>query len=203
MAHSYIAFEGPIAAGKTTLATLFGKHLSADIILEEFEGNEFLADFYRDRDRWSLAMQLWFLATRRAQLSRIARPFSRHIVADYSTWKDRIFAEMLLRDRELRLFTSVDELTVGALGPPDLVVYLDANNRVLLDRIRSRGRPYEQSIDGGYLESLRGAYEYSLPSWRGSRVMRYDTSDLDLNSSAQMSSLYREIQTAAEFPSIS
>jgi deoxyadenosine/deoxycytidine kinase len=116
----YIAFEGPIAAGKTTLATLLATHLSADLLLEEFEGNEFLADFYIDRQRWSLPMQLWFFSARIPALKSIRRPTQRAIVADYTSRKDALFARLLLNDRELRLFNRVVALAASNVCQPDL-----------------------------------------------------------------------------------
>jgi deoxyguanosine kinase len=90
--HPYIAFEGPIAAGKTTLATLFAAHIPSDLLVEKFEDNEFLADFYSDRELWSLPMQLWFLSARIPPLKSIRRPTERAIVADYTSRKDLLFA---------------------------------------------------------------------------------------------------------------
>jgi deoxyadenosine/deoxycytidine kinase len=191
--HPLIAFEGPIAAGKTTLAALLAAHLEGDLVLEPFEGNEFLSDFYRDRERWSLAMQLSFLDMRREQMMEIPKPFSRTVVADYSQWKDGIFAGMLLRDRELRLFERLNRVGWGSATTPDILVYLDANNDVLLSRIRSRGRPYELSIDPSYLNSLREAYERATPIWRDTRVIRYDTSFLNLESGEQLNQFFHEI----------
>jgi deoxyguanosine kinase len=190
----YVAFEGPIAAGKTTLATLFAEHIGAKLVLEDFDGNEFLSDFYGDRDRWSLAMQASFLAARREQLNRLPKPFARPVVADYSHWKDGIFAGLLLQGRELRLFNRLDGICENSASPPNVIVYLDADNDVLLERIRIRGRPYEASIDCAYLDSLRKAYERALPLWGESKVMRYDTSSLDLSSAAQMNRLYNQIK---------
>jgi deoxyadenosine/deoxycytidine kinase len=194
--HPYVTFEGPIAVGKTTLAALLAEHLGGQVVLEEFEGNEFLSDFYDNRDRWSLAMQLWFLAARRRQLSKLSRPFSRAVIGDYSHWKDGIFARLLLRDRELRLFRQLDEVLMSRVVSPDVIVYLDANNDVLRQRIRARGRAYEMSIDDAYLNSLRSAYEDALPDCGKSKVVRYDTSCFDFKSEAQMHSLYSTINAA-------
>lgn len=191
--HPLIAFEGPIAAGKTTLATLLAAHLEGDLVLEAFEGNEFLSDFYDDRERWSLAMQLSFLAMRREQMREIPRPFSRTVVADYSQWKDEIFAGILLETRELRLFDRLNRATRGLATSPDVIVYLDANNDVLLSRILSRGRPYELSIDYGYINSVREAYERATCIWRDARVVRYDTSLLSLESEEQLAQFFHEV----------
>lgn len=188
----YIAFEGPIAAGKTTLATRLAAHLLSELVLEEFEGNEFLEDFYRDRRRWSLHMQLWFLCARIPALSLIRRSKRSAVVADYTARKAPLFARLLLDARELRLFDRVATLAAPELAQPDLIVFLDAETEILLDRIRCRGRRYEETIDGSYLNSLRRAYEEDLLH-RDLKVVRYDTSALDLNSVTQMQHLYDTI----------
>jgi deoxyguanosine kinase len=191
----YIAFEGPIAAGKTTLAARLAAHLSSDLVLEEFEGNEFLSDFYSDRRRWSLPMQLWFLTARIPALKSIRHAVANAIVTDYTSRKDLLFARLLLEERELRLFSRVATLTASDVIQPDLIVFLDAKTEILLDRIRHRGRNYEETIDAPYLNSLRRAYEEDLLHL-GLNVVRYDTSTLDLNSPTQMQHLYDTILAA-------
>jgi deoxyadenosine/deoxycytidine kinase len=191
----YIAFEGPIAAGKTTLATRLAAHLLSDLVLEEFEGNEFLSDFYSDRPRWSLPMQLWFLCARIPVLKLIGPPMRKATVADYTSRKAPLFARLLLDGRELRLFNRVATLAGSELVQPDLIVFLDAKTEILLERIRDRGRSYEDTIDAPYLNSLRRAYEEDLLHL-GPKVLRYDTSTLDLNSPTQMQHLYDAISAA-------
>jgi len=190
--HPYIAFEGPIAAGKTTIATLLAEHFQSELLLEEFESNEFLADFYGNRERWSLPMQLWFLTTRIPPLKSVTRPVVRALVADYTSRKDPLFARLLLKDRELRLFNRIAAIAATGLSRPDLIVYLDAKTEVLLDRIRRRGRVYESAIDGAYLDALRVAYDGDLLA-PGLNTLRYDTSTLDLGSEVQMRQLYDTI----------
>jgi deoxyguanosine kinase len=198
--HGYIAFEGPIAAGKTTHAELLAKKLDAELLLENFPSNEFLADFYGDKTRWSLPMQLSFLMMRHAQLAAVQGLLGRTVVVDYSCFKNDIFAQTLLCDRELRLY----ELISGTLGATafqhDLIVYLDADNEVLLDRIRQRGRPYESSIDSEYLDRLREGYERSFRAVPGLQVLRYSTSDLDLDSNAEVGNLHTAILYALQKP---
>jgi deoxyguanosine kinase len=189
----YIGFEGPIGAGKTTLAKLLGAHIAATIVLEDVEGNEFLSDFYRDKQRWSLGMQLWFLMTRHAQLAEVVSARSGSVVADYTYAKDAAFAGMLLSGRELRLYTKVSAGLTAGLEQPDLVVYLNAANDVLLERIRRRDRPYEVGIDSDYLDSVREAYERYFRSTPDLRLLRFDTSMLNLDSEFEMNNLYREI----------
>lgn len=194
--HPFIAFEGPIAAGKTTLAGLLASHIGADLIREDFEGNEFLADFYADRERWALAMQLWFLGSRRDQMNTIVLPLARPLVVDYSYLKDGIYAHVLLKDRELRLYNHLTAEFPGSLPQPSLIVHLDARNEVLLDRIHRRERPYEAAIDRRYLELVRVGYEKELATC-GVKVLRYNTSELDLASESQMSEFYEKVMQAA------
>ena len=201
----YIGFEGPIGAGKTTLAQLLALHLGATLILEDVDGNEFLPDFYADRERWALGAQLAFLISRYEQLRTIPPSRSRPVVSDYTKAKDPIFARALLHDREVELY---ERLSVGldaSVSRPDLTVYLDARNDVLLDRIRRRNRPYELSINVEYLDALREAYARYHNSVGRLQVLSFDTSELDLRSESQLDSLFKNILAAAsitnpEFP---
>jgi deoxyguanosine kinase len=193
----YIGFEGPIGAGKTTLAQLLALHLSATLILEDVDGNAFLPDFYKDRERWALGAQLAFLISRYEQLRTIPPSRTRPVVSDYTQAKDPIFARALLHDREVELYGRMSVGLDASVFRPDLTVYVDATNDVLLDRIRRRNRPYEVSIDGEYLDALRDAYARHHESTGGLQVLRVDTSILNLRSEPQLNSLYKKIQAAA------
>jgi deoxyguanosine kinase len=195
--YAQIAFEGPIAAGKTTVATMLAEYVNGLLLLEDFQGNEFLADFYRDRDRWAFPMQLGFMVTRSLQLNSIPEDRLRSVIVDYSYLKDSMFARVLLKDRELRLYQAISRGLNVKLAPPDLIVYLDATNDVLLERILRRGRPYERAIDELYLDMLRDAYEKEFESVNTLRLLRYDTSRLDLKSEKDMTELYETILAAA------
>ncbi|HUJ31026.1 MAG TPA: deoxynucleoside kinase [Candidatus Acidoferrum sp.] len=193
----YIGFEGPIGAGKTTLAQLLALHLNATLILEDVDGNAFLPDFYRDKDRWALGTQLAFLISRYEQLRTIPPSRNRPVVADYTQAKDPIFARALLHDREVELYERVSAGLDASIFRPDLTVYVDARNDVLLDRIRRRNRPYEASIDVEYLDALRAAYAHHRNSTGEVRVLSFDTSTLDLGSESQLSAMYKKIMDAA------
>ena len=193
----YIGFEGPIGAGKTTLAQLLALHLGATLILEDVDGNAFLPDFYKDRERWALGAQLAFLISRYEQLRTIPPSRTRPVVSDYTQAKDPIFARALLHDREVELYERMSVGLDASVFRPDLTVYVDATDTVLLDRIRRRNRPYEMSIDADYLDALRDAYARHHESTGGLQVLRIDTSTLNLRSESQLNSLYKKIQAAA------
>jgi deoxyguanosine kinase len=193
----YIGFEGPIGAGKTTLAQLLALHLGATLILEDVDGNAFLPDFYKDRERWALGAQLAFLISRYEQLRTIPPSRTRPVVSDYTQAKDPIFARALLHDREVELYERMSVGLDASVFRPDLTVYVDATDSVLLDRIRQRNRPYEMSIDANYLDALREAYARHHESTGGLQVLRIDTSTLNLRSESQLNTLYKKIQAAA------
>ena len=173
----YIAFEGPIAAGKTTWATKLATPLASELLLEVFEDNDYLADYYSDRATWALPMQLWFLAERHRQLS-LTR-FDHSVVADYAFLKEDVFSLMLFTGRDLRLYSKIREQLGTTVQVPSLYVYVDASTDVLLRRIRERGRPYESFIDSDYLNRLRSIYDEVLEVCD---VVRINTSNLDLAS---------------------
>lgn len=194
----YIGFEGPIGAGKTTLAKRLSEHTQWHLLLEAFDENEFLADFYKDRVRWALPMQLSFLAARHQQLAASTSPQRTHsLVADYTYAKDEMFARLLLTDvREWRLYDAIRQGLTATASHPDLVVFLDAPNAVLLERIRLRARSYEAAITGEYLNALRQAYRSELLTRRDLRFLEIDTAQLDLSSRDQMRSLWTTILSA-------
>jgi deoxyguanosine kinase len=193
----YVGFEGPIGAGKTTLAQLLALHLGATLILEDVDGNAFLPDFYANRERWALGAQLAFLISRFEQLRTIPPSRTRPVVSDYTQAKDPIFARTLLHDREVELYERLHLGLEPSVCRPDLTVYVDAKDEVLLDRIRRRNRPYETTIDAKYLDALRDAYARHHNSTGGLKVLTVDTSTLNLRSESQLNTLYKKILDAA------
>jgi deoxyguanosine kinase len=157
----YIAVEGPIGAGKSSLAEILAEELSARIIRENPEENPFLGSFYKDRRRHAMSAQLFFLLQRYAQQGELAQGdlFSRGgVVSDYLFAKDRLFALLNLSPDEMVLYDRIYQMLKVRTVTPDLVVYLQARTDVLLERIRKRGRPEEKPIRAEYVEEVAQAY---------------------------------------------
>jgi deoxyguanosine kinase len=188
-----IGFEGPIGAGKTSLATLLAQHTKFELVLEKFDENEFLNDFYSRRARWALPMQLWFLNERHRQLLEIAHRPNAAIVADYTSLKNEVFASLLLKDREFRLFRGLADSLESVVRRPDVVVYVDAPNDVLIKRIRDRRRPYEKRINAAYLDDLRAAYDANLAARPDLTVLRRHTHTFDLGDSAAVGRFFTDV----------
>jgi deoxyadenosine/deoxycytidine kinase len=158
--HRFIAVEGPIGVGKTSLARRLAESLSAEAVLEQAAQNPFLERFYRNPRAGALPAQLHFLLQRAQQLAALKQAdlFSPVRVADYRMEKDRLFARVTLEDSEYALYEQVYQRLDIQAPKPDLVVYLQAPVDVLLERIARRGVDYEQYIDRGYMERLNEAY---------------------------------------------
>jgi deoxyguanosine kinase len=179
----YIAIEGVIGVGKTTLARLLQETFDADLLLEEFDENPFLAKFYEDRARYAFQTQIFFLLSRydqqrRAVPSRLRS--GRNLVADYTFEKDALFARINLRGDELDTYDRLHEALAEKIPNPDLVVYLRASTDVLMQRITQRDRAYERNMEREYIAELNETYEafYSAQRWK-SPVLAIDTNDLD------------------------
>ena len=184
--HRFIAVEGPIGVGKTSLALKLGKSLDADLVLEQAADNPFLERFYRNPRVGALPAQLFFLFQRAQQLAQLKQPdlFARNRVADYLLAKDRLFARLTLDDDEFRLYEQVaGKLEIDA-PQPDLVVYLQAPVDVLLDRIARRGIGYEGLIDRNYLERLNEAYARYFHEYEASPLLIVNAASFDPISNA-------------------
>ena len=152
----YIAIEGPIGVGKTSLANLMSKELGARLVLEEFEENPFLPDFYKDPERYSFQTQLFFLLQRYRQQQELRQVdmFQNLLVTDYMFVKDRLFASLNLDEKEMQLYDTVANLLERNIIKPDLVIYLQASTDTLMKNISNRGREMESDITHEYILSL-------------------------------------------------
>jgi len=156
----HIVVEGPIGAGKTSLARRLGNSLGARLLLEQPEANPFLDRFYLDPPRHALATQMFFLFQRAAHLVQLRQPdlFQSHVVADFLLDKDRLFARLTLADDELALYEQLYAHLAPQAPAPDLVIYLQAPTAALVDRVVRRGRPAEAPITAEYLGRLADGY---------------------------------------------
>lgn len=183
----FIAVEGPIGVGKTTLAKRLAESFNYETLLEQAEQNPFLERFYQDPRGGALPTQLFFLFQRAKQIQELRQGdiFQQVRVADFLIDKDQLFAQVTLDDDELKLYQTVyQQLTIDA-PKPDLVVYLQAPTDVLLDRIQRRGVEAEQAIDNRYLEQLNDAYTRFFYYYDEAPLLIVNATDIDLANSQQ------------------
>lgn len=180
----YVAIEGVIGVGKTTLARLLRPVFETEILLEIFEENPFLSDFYADRERYAFQTQIFFLLSRYHQQRRTVPDLlaaGKSLISDYTFAKDSLFARINLKGDELDMYYRVHEALGEKIPRPDLIVYLQASTPVLMRRIALRDRSYERNMEQDYIDSLNRAYEdfFSKPA-DGSPVLRVDTDPLNI-----------------------
>ncbi len=178
----YIAIEGVIGVGKTTLARLLQNMLNAQLMLEVFEENPFLAEFYADRERYAFQTQIFFLLSRYHQQKEAPRHLSNgdNLIADYTFEKDALFASINLENDELVVYYEVHQALAEKISLPDLVIYLRASTDVLMQRIASRDRTYERDMERAYIDQLNQAYEkFFGDEHQGSPVLVIDTNELN------------------------
>ncbi|NQX91077.1 MAG: deoxynucleoside kinase, partial [Flavobacteriales bacterium] len=180
--YSYIAIEGNIGAGKTSLATMLSEEFNAKLVLEEFADNPFLPKFYDNADRYAFPLELSFLAERFAQLKKDLNSrdlFQPSVIADYFISKSKIFAKANLSKEEYALFNQVFELMDPSLPKPQLLVYLHLPVEELQKNIKKRGREYEQNIQDKYLQKIQKSYFSFIKQQRKLRTVVIDTSGVD------------------------
>lgn len=192
----YVAIEGPIGVGKTTLTHRLAKAMEARVVLEEFEDNPFLREFYMDKSRVAFQTQVYFLLARYKQQESLRQTdlWNRTIVSDYLFAKDRIFAYLNLSEHELSLYEHIYDLLRPRLVKPDLVVFLQARPEVLMKRLKKRGRDFEVTVETSYLESLMRAYNKFFLRYNETPLLTVETSDLDfVNNEEQFNALVAKI----------
>ncbi len=178
----YIAIEGAIGVGKTTLSRLLSSRFQADLLLEVFEENPFLADFYSDREAYAFQTQIFFLLSRYHQQQKVptALESGNNLIADYTFEKDALFARLNLGGDELDTYFSVHNALADKLPLPDLIVYLQAETSILMQRIAHRDRVYERNMDQGYIESLNDSYDvFYSGELSGAPVLKINTNQLN------------------------
>ena len=179
---NYVAFEGNIGAGKTTLATKIAEDFNAKTVLERFADNPFLPKFYKDQNRYAFPLEMSFLADRYQQLSDDLAQFDLFkdfIVADYHIFKSLIFAKITLAEDEYRLYRNLFDIIYREMPKPDLYIYLYQNSERLLQNIKKRGRSYEQKIPADYLDKINLGYLDYIKSQTDLNVLIIDVSNRD------------------------
>jgi len=203
----YFAIEGVIGVGKTTLARLLRPLFNAELVLEVFEENPFLSNFYSDRARYAFQTQIFFLLSRyhqqRRNISdRVGK--AEALISDYTFEKDALFARINLKGDELEMYYRVQEALAEKVTPPDLIVYLRANTDTLMHRIAMRDRPYERAMEREYIALLNDSYDdFFTNGFHNTRIKVIETDGLDFVSNQQdLEDVQNEIRAALAMPPI-
>jgi deoxyguanosine kinase len=180
----YIAIEGVIGVGKTTLARMLQNTFDAEVLLEVFEENPFLSDFYADRARYAFQTQIFFLLSRyHQQNNKVPQALAagKNLIADYTFAKDSLFARINIQGDELEMYYRVHEALGEKIPKPDLLVYLQASTETLMQRIALRDRPYERQMERDYIHELNMAYDdfFSRP-FDHTPVLKIDSNELNI-----------------------
>ena len=177
----YVAIEGVIGVGKTSLAHLLEERLNAKLVMEKFDENPFLADFYLDPERYAFQTQLFFLLSRYRQQQELRQTdvFHKLVISDYMFVKDRLFASLNLDDKEMSLYDSVAKILEKNILNPDLVIYLQAETPKLMERITLRGRDFEKNMSPDYIDALNQVYNEYFFRYQESPLLIINTNDID------------------------
>ena len=180
--YNYIAIEGNIGAGKTTLSKMIAEEYNAKVVLERFADNPFLPKFYKDNDRYAFPLEMSFLADRYSQLTDDLAQFDlfkNFIVSDYYIFKSLIFAQVTLQKEEYFLYRKMFDIMYKEISKPDLYIYLYQNTPRLIENIKKRGRDYEQSIEPAYLDKIHNGYSTFIKTETKLDTLIIDVSDKD------------------------
>jgi len=194
----YIAIEGAIGVGKTSLAKILANQFGWRLVQEEVGHNPFLERFYENPRKFAFQTQLFFLLSRYRQQRELAQGnlFEKGVVSDYVLAKDKIFALINLEDDEIALYDSIYKLLVPTVPRPDLVIYLQARPEVLLNRVRKRGVEYERNISLDYLKTLSDAYNEYFFHYNETPLLVVNTSEIDfVESPRDLEHLVREVKS--------
>ena len=197
----HIAIEGTIGVGKTSLAGILGDQLEAKLILEEFEENPFLVEFYKDSDRFAFQTQLFFLLSRYRQQQQLQQTdlFTKTLISDYMFVKDRLFAALNLDDKEMSLYNTVARILEKNVASPDMVIFLQSDTDRLMQNIKLRGREYEKLIDWKYIDALNQMYNEYFFRYDDSPLLIINTNDIDfVNNKDDLEEIIEFIRTPGE-----
>ena len=177
----HIAIEGGIGVGKTSLAKIVSEKLNCKLVLEEFEDNPFLEDFYKNSERYAFQAQLFFLLSRYRQQTEFQQMdiFSKSVISDYMFMKDRIFASLNLNDKEMALYDKVASILEKNMIYPDLIIFLQSDTERLMNNIKKRGRNYETNINWSYIDGLNQIYNEYFFRYDNSPLLIINTNDID------------------------
>jgi len=179
----YISIEGVIGVGKTTLARLLQPSFEANLLLEVFEENPFLSSFYGDRALYAFQTQMFFLLSRyRQQNNAVPRLLGTNqpLISDYTFAKDSLFARINMKGDELEMYYRLHEALAEKIPSPDLILYLRAETKTLMQRIAMRDRPYERTMERGYIQELNEAYDdFFLNQMHAMPILIVDSNNID------------------------
>lgn len=196
--YSYIAIEGNIGAGKTSLSKMMSDDFNAKVVLERFADNPFLPKFYEDKERFAFPLEMSFLADRYQQLTDDLAQldlFKNFVISDYYIFKSLIFAQITLHKDEYLLYRKMFDIMYKEITKPDLYVYLYQNSERLLENIKKRGRDYEQNIEASYLQKIHDGYKNFINTQQDLNVLVIDVSELDfVNNSDDYTKIINQIK---------
>ena len=177
----YVAIEGTIGVGKTSLANLLCEKLGAKLVLESFEDNPFLSDFYDDPERHAFQTQLWFLLQRYQQQQELRQidMFQNLVITDYMFVKDQLFASLNLSEKEMSLYDTVANMMEKNVIHPDLVIFLQADTETLMKNISTRGREFEKNLSEDYLDALNQVYNEYFFRYQDTPLVIINTNNID------------------------
>lgn len=197
--YNYIAIEGNIGAGKTSLAKMLGEDYNTRIILERFADNPFLPKFYEDKERYALPLEMSFLADRYQQLSDDLAQFDlfkNSTVSDYYIFKSLLFAQVTLQKEEYALYRKIFDIMYNEITKPDLYIFLYQNIERLMENIKKRGRTYEQNIEKEYLERINEGYANFIKTEKNLNILVIDVTELDfVNSTEDYQTILKKIKS--------
>ena len=198
----YVVVEGPIGVGKTTLVHKLQEKMDAELVLEVVEENPFLSQFYANPKRYAFQTQLFFLMSRFRQQKNlydgVGHETRGDFLADYHLLKDRIFAELTLEDEELALYESVYESLAMCIRKPDVLIYLTADEKSLIERIERRARPFEKDFDRRYLARLSERYQHHFSDYSDTPLLKLNTTRINyVTDEEPVDEIYSEVRRLA------